>query len=84
MQDWLRIIAEDMDAMGELAVTVHQYKAGLQPHHDHTSNHALRHNRNLRSNKAASHSGTDVGKNKDFPRAGLLTDQMGFLRRDLA
>ena len=27
LQDWLRIIAEDMDAMGELAVTVHQYKA---------------------------------------------------------
>ena len=27
LQDWLRIIAEDMDAMGELAVAVDQYKA---------------------------------------------------------
>jgi len=27
VQDWLRIIVEDMDAMGELAVAVDQYKS---------------------------------------------------------
>jgi hypothetical protein len=35
LQDWLRIIAEDMDAMGELAMAIDQYKSqaptALQP-----------------------------------------------------
>ena len=27
LQDWLRIIAEDMDALGQLAVTIDHFKA---------------------------------------------------------